>query len=58
MREEFQMPAPQLNDEAGGDLPQKEQAPQDELTPADREAMEQAEMRGEVFARVIPPADA
>jgi hypothetical protein len=49
------MPAPRLNDEAGEGLPQKEQTPQDELTPADREAMERAEMRGEVFARIIPP---
>ena len=49
------MPAPQLNDEAGDGPPQKEQTPQDDLTPAEHEAMEQAEMRGDVFARVIPP---
>jgi hypothetical protein len=44
-----------MNDTEAGDGPlQEEQTPQEELIPADLEAMEQAEMRGEVFARVIP----
>jgi hypothetical protein len=46
------MSAPKVNDPE--DAPNEPEG----LTPADREAMEQAEMRGEVFARVVPrPAD-